>query len=723
MSSPDTWLQRLTRPFIENYPAQLALEFVAGAALGAEGLALLWWHSSLSVPVQVLLWFQFIATAATLRWAGFFPLFGPVLVYDLVRTARRSRYFYARIVYASILGIMLFWGFLMEYVEADRHGGLHNNDLARFSSGFFYVFMFVQFGLVALLTPAYTAGAIADEKKRRTLPYLLATDLRDREIVLGKLLSRLLNLTLFILTGLPILSLLQFIGGVDPGLLLAGFAATGLTMLGLAGLGMLNSVLARRPTDAIVMTYIEAFAYLALSGASWLLTLPAGWATFPSFGNWVSPITLQDVVEWFNTGNLISVLVQIYADLSSGGRLDQTVPKLLRNYALFHGILSFLCIAAAALRIRARALKEADYVPGRARRFLAELRPRIGQWPVLWKELFVERGFRLHWAARIFVGLLILASFLPVVFIIADYLRQRAGGFGFRGAWSPWQMFQEEINVWVRFMTAAIGMLMLIGVAVRAAVSISGERDNHTLDELLATPLGSDSILAGKWIGSLLSVRWAWLWMAVIWGMAVVVGALHPLALPVLLGEWFVYAAFVANLGLWFSMGSRTTLRAIVGTLLSTIALFGGHWLIWLLFVPFVMGRWPPMFEVIAKAQCGVTPPFALWMSGFMLDEANHGPFRREWAEMLAYSVFGVLFWLVAAAILWGVNSARFRDLTHRSVYSRYRMVRPGPRSSRPRLSPSGASTNGYAGWDIVDAVPADAEDEPAADALPTDEP
>ena len=98
---------------------------------------------------------------------------------------------------------------------------------------------------VALLTPAYVAGAIADEKDRKTLEFLLATDLRSREIVLSKLASRLANLTLFVLTGLPILSLIQFLGGVDPNLVLAGFAVTALTMAGLGGLSILNSTTSR----------------------------------------------------------------------------------------------------------------------------------------------------------------------------------------------------------------------------------------------------------------------------------------------------------------------------------------------------------------------------------------------------------------------------------------------------------------------------------------------
>ena len=81
------------------------------------------------------------------------------------------------------------------------------------AESFFGSFMFIQLLAVSILTPAYVASSIADEKERKTLEFMLATDLRNREIVLSKLFSRLANLTLFILTGLPILSILQFLGG------------------------------------------------------------------------------------------------------------------------------------------------------------------------------------------------------------------------------------------------------------------------------------------------------------------------------------------------------------------------------------------------------------------------------------------------------------------------------------------------------------------------------
>src|SRR5262249_26378154 len=113
------------------------------------------------------------------------------------------------------------------------------SEVARFAGTFFVAFLAVQILVCFLLTPAFTAGAIAEEKERRRLDFLLATDLSSREIVLGKLAARLATMLVLLVTGLPVLSLLQMLGGVPPELLLAGFLATGATLLSLSAVSML----------------------------------------------------------------------------------------------------------------------------------------------------------------------------------------------------------------------------------------------------------------------------------------------------------------------------------------------------------------------------------------------------------------------------------------------------------------------------------------------------
>src|SRR5260370_2198512 len=223
-----------------------------GVSILIAGIAGLWWYGSrLSAVQQVLLWSFFALTAAILLRRGWLKLFGPVLFYDMVTSARRARYFALRCSYAGLLFLFLFIAFV-----TTRTGGLTPEQQAgRFAQNYFETFMMIQIIAVLLLTPAYVAGSVADEKVKKTLEFLLATDLRNREIVLSKLLSRLANLTSFVLTRLPILSLLMFLWVMDPNLVLAGFAATALTIAGLGGLSILNSVSFKRPRAAFTITY------------------------------------------------------------------------------------------------------------------------------------------------------------------------------------------------------------------------------------------------------------------------------------------------------------------------------------------------------------------------------------------------------------------------------------------------------------------------------------
>src|SRR5262249_55719034 len=126
----------------------------------------------------------------------------------------------------------------------------------------------------------------------------------------------------------------------------------------------------------------------------------------------------------------------------------------------------------------------------------------------------------------------------------------------------------------------AVGSLLLLGIAVRAANSISGERDRETLDSLLATPVDSRTVLLAKWWGSLLSVRKPVFWLLAVWVVAAATGGIHVLAAIELAVTWLVYAVFLASLGLYLSLVSRSALRATVATLLIALGISLGPWLL-----------------------------------------------------------------------------------------------------------------------------------------------
>src|SRR5262249_53016529 len=158
--------------------------------------------------------------------------------------------------------------------------------------------------------PGLVAGTIAVEKERKTLEFMLATDLRNREIVFGKLVARLVTLLMYALAGLPVIGLAMMFGGIDPNLLLAGYGATVLTIFSLSALSVFFSVLQRKPRDAIALTYVVSSAYVAL-------TFFAGmYLKFALPRQLVGPVTLfgreldlPRIADWVAGGNPIYAAV------------------------------------------------------------------------------------------------------------------------------------------------------------------------------------------------------------------------------------------------------------------------------------------------------------------------------------------------------------------------------------------------------------------------------
>lgn len=662
------------RQFAWSQSREAWIERLAVAVLLGAALAIGWYRAELSLAQEVSLWALLVAALSGLLRRGWLKLFGPVLPYELVRIARRKRYLLFRYLYGTVLLLMLCWmylGWVMDRARGDQWT-LPARELATFAEAFFYSFMGLQFLVLVVVAPAYTAGCIADEKDRKTLEFLLATDLRSREIVLSKLLARLANLTLFLLTGLPVLSLTQFWGGVDPNLVLAGFTATLLTMTSLASFAVLCSVYARKARDAIVLTYLGAVGYMALSGLSLaLLGLSPAMAAQPvRVGS--TPITIGDVVQVFNSGNIFVAQYQLMVSVASGGNLADTLPSILREYGLFHGVVALGCAFGAVIRMRPVALRQAQAQV--RRRVLAWLsfrqrhRPRVGERPMLWKEIFAEPGLRLNWFGRIAVCVLVAASLLPAGLLVAKFAY---GAFGFGGFLIAYPSFSHDMNIWVRLVGAPVACLTLLGVAVRAASSVSGERDRQTWDSLLTTPLDSDSMLSALLLGSVWSMRWGCVWLGVIWGAGVLSGGLHLLAPVLLVIAWITYAAVLAVIGLWYSITSRTTLRATLGTVFTAVIVGGGHWLLWMCCLPLAFFHGGPghLVEILAKIQVGLTPPFALGgCFSFRGEDLEHS-YSGSAGEMIGFGLMGLACWFLGGLVLGVVVHHRFRRVTGRAPH------------------------------------------------------
>ncbi len=616
---------------------------------------------------------------------------------------RKPRRIWLRVAYVVLLAVLFTWVYFV-WVESARwrgRGEIRPKDLSRLAETYFAIYMVVQFILVSVLTPASVAGAIAEEKERRTLEFLLATDLRDREILFGKFASRVGSLLLFLLAGMPVLALLQFFGGIDPDLVVAGFVATLMTVLSLSAVALAASVLSRKARDAIALTYLVAVAYVLLSIVVFAAcTIPALRWQFDLFGY---TMTSEDAAYPFVAGNPFFMVTYV---METRGRGATNLYTFLGHYTLFHTVVIVLFVAWAGWKLRAiallqtfgstrrpllrRLMKRSPPVPNKSkasrRAAVRKPRPEVGNLPILWKEVFVDTGLRLGGFGRVVVLGLVGLSFVPVLLIVYFTFVENVG-YRNPGEWwsaARWNEFGEVMNGYLRATGTVVTTLIFLAIAVRGAGALSGERDRHTLDALLTTPLSARAIVWGKWWGCILGMRWAWAWIFGIWVLGLASGGVHPIMFPAAIVSVAVYASGFAWIGLACSVHFKSTLRATMAAIVLSLFAGGGYFLIFVICcsVPmsFMAGdierSWTRFF---IDFFCSFSPPVNLgWLPIHEFDRWETSLSERD----IPYAPFWIL-----GLIAWGLLSWA---LSHKSIEKFRRMAnrlpgRPGfePRPSR----------------------------------------
>ena len=678
---PLRWLARLTTAERVSLGCVLAAAYLLGKV-----------HDRLPELLTALSVMVLIVVLAAIFRRAWQPLFGPVFFFDLVRSTRRSNFALLRGVYLLAILVLLFliyantvdtgstsiWQILWKPVKVPLA------EVARFGQSFFYVLVSGQFIAVVLLTPICAASAITEEKERRTLEYMLATELYDREIIFGKLASRLAYLILFVLTGLPVLSFLQFFGGVDPNLVVSAFIMTLMTMLSLTGISIVISVVSRRSRTAVFLTYVVVAGYFLLSSCCCAVPVP-----------------------WLTLGNAFVAVSKLFVSSRSDDILDG-LPLMVFEYSFCHLFMAGICFQIATSRLRSRAtpplgrsLVEYDSAWVRsapdgndagtirsaslaevgmaetdsATEYIKRKRSaratdpslwRVWNWPILWKELYAEpmfppgsAGKALLWAFWFLVALqgayLLLLSFTV------------AAATGDLGTFT---------NGLARYAGAALSSAMFIGIVIRAASTLTSERDRQTLDSLLTTPLDTKRILFEKWLGSVLCIRKLWFALLPIWGLGLFLNGVHPLAFAMLLVAWCAYAGVAAGIGMLFSLTSRNSLRAVIGGLLTFVVICSAHRglvLGWLL--SYEYRAVPPPYAWIADFDLyGLLPPVTLSSLAFRASDLTASTSIPKYPQILLYCSTGVLLYGLLALLLWWLLCKRFGPVTGRMPLPRSRV-------------------------------------------------
>ena len=310
-------------------------------------------------------------------------ILGPIFRFELFRIARRQRLTSSRCLFALALAGVAAAVYITAYKESPLPLTLH--EIANITEGLCYGFLGILFAVAVIFTPQWTADAIASEKERRTLPFLLLTDLTSHEIILGKLVSRLVQIGFFVLAALPVLVGLQFFGGVEPTLVLVAVAALGATMWSLGSLTMVTSVYARTPRIAAQRAG-QVFGLYIVG----MMMLGQLLRAYPSIGGWPgTSFDLLDLHAWLNIANPLEAIQTISSSIR--GTFGQTLWPVFWGYFLAHLGLGAAFAAWAIARLRpVAAATPLDGPPPEIVQSDPRRRPPIRDWPVYWKMLWCD---------------------------------------------------------------------------------------------------------------------------------------------------------------------------------------------------------------------------------------------------------------------------------------------------------------------------------------------
>jgi len=479
---------------------------------------------------------------------------GPILAQELLLGSRRNRQQWFRRIYTSWLLLQLVFFYFLYLIDANVIGNrifgsaLNLHATSEFAASFAAKLIYQLLLLLLLATPAFTAGAITDEKASGTLQYLLAADLTSWEIILGKLLGRTAQVAMLALATLPVLCFIGVFGGLNLFFIVSLFVVTIAPLFALGAASLLASVWSKQTRDAVLGVYLGGIgAFFVLRWLDWLEPFDPIYVLDPAWGDH------PDVKE----------LLQ----------------RLLFS-ALGWGGVGMVCLTLAAWRLRAVYVKQLEGAgrPKKVRWWRARRAP-VSEEPIRWKERHVEGlaplavlrriprwvGIAVVFVTTCFSSLSIIYVHLKLNLTLPELLATIA-----HLDLAPLASIGPVTDAFIGqgFVTLLIATLI---VGLRCSGAVTGERERQTWEAVLLTPLPAPLLVRGKlWgiIGASYPYLFAYAIPAVLFSLLGGLGTVFWTAL--LLALTFLAMVFVGAAGVWCSVRSKSSWRSLLAT-----ALFG----------------------------------------------------------------------------------------------------------------------------------------------------
>ncbi len=589
------------------------------AALGVIALAASF-HTPWAIPFAI----AFFALACLSDTRKLY-LFGPFLHHELRGMTRRVRNHLWWPLIALVAAVPVF-GLHFAVTQLPPGSAPPEESVPLIAAGGFLFVFWILFIVTLSLASTYLCYGVAEDRESKRLDFQLVTDLRGRELVIGKMLARLVAVLMYPAAAVPIILTMPLLFRMDPSIILYAFAYGGAMLASLSGLSALGSVIAanKKSSGNWMALFVMPYLFLVFL-LSMLRFNPEIWL-FPGTPGSPTRYCLGDLIEAFSIGNPLTLLVKWMTVGMGMGNLD-VVASDFPGFASFHVAVGGFAFLLAAKKIRTASANAGEVVNPPAATGEANPRPPVSDEPVKWKEVFCNpllvAAQKNKTANRI--ATLLLVIFPAVLFTAAAF--SNLGGYG--------PFIANDIARFAPIIIASIGIFSTQNLALQ---SVPRERERDTLLNLLLSDLSADEILRQKFVGVLRIGRGIVFWLLIVGIPTVLCGAYTWWAFLGIVIFEFVFMCVMAGAGFYFGANAPNIQIAtkrlglavflamaglmIVTATIATIASFTGT----INTVKFLAIGFVPPFGLVGPGFAKQAPPsdWPFWIAGFLLGMATY---------------------------------------------------------------------------------------------------
>jgi len=392
------------------------------------------------------------------------------------------RHFVARATYAAALVLLISTAWLvLAGTQVIRNVG----DLARFGSILFQILAPLQLALAIFFSALFAASAVSQEKDRQTLLLLLMSDLKNSELVLGKLAAALLYVIVLLAGALPIFMGLVLLGGVEVAQIARMYGVTLVTIAVAGSLGSTMALWREKTFQALALTTLMLFFYLA------------AWEAIGWWGEGREILGLP-VADWTAIGSPWRAVLAATEPMIRPAQAGPATFDPVAWFLLFGSGLAIAINLVAIVRVRVwnptrevrptRATRETESEGSAEGTEAAPAHPDASSrsvWnnPVTWREIRTWAYGRKVMAIRL---VYVLVAVLAALSLLGGAEVTRTMGIA---------------------VMVPLFLVSLVLINTQGVTALTTERDGRTLDLLLVTDLTPREFIFGKLAGVLYNAK------------------------------------------------------------------------------------------------------------------------------------------------------------------------------------------------------------------------